>query len=63
MAHDPANLSEARDLADRDDVYPIGVFYKNEKASRYDQTTQMGLEKTRAEKLAAAGRAIERFSL
>lgn len=63
VAHDPANLSAARDLADREDVYPIGVFYRNEKARRYDETTQVGLDTTRAEKLAAVDRAIERFTV
>ena len=61
IAHDPANLSEARDLADREDVYPIGVFYRNDSAWRYDQATQLGLDKTRAEKLSAIDKALDRF--
>jgi 2-oxoglutarate ferredoxin oxidoreductase subunit beta len=61
IVHDPSNLSEARELADRDDVYPIGVFYKNDKAFRYDEATQQGLGKTQAEKLAAVDKALTRF--
>jgi 2-oxoglutarate ferredoxin oxidoreductase subunit beta len=61
MAHDPSKLSEARDLAEREDCYPIGVFYKNENAFRYDQTTQVGLGTGPAEKLAAIDKALDRF--
>jgi 2-oxoglutarate ferredoxin oxidoreductase subunit beta len=63
VAHDPANLGEARDLADREDVYPIGVFYKNKAASRYDEATQEGLGKTPADKLAAVEKALARFAV
>ena len=28
-AHDPRNLQEAREIAGREDVYPIGLFYRN----------------------------------
>lgn len=61
ITHDPANLGEARELADREDVYPIGVFYKNGNARRYDEATQQGLGKTPAEKLAAVDQALARF--
>ena len=61
MAHDPSKLSEARDLAEREDCYPIGVFYKNENAFRYDQTTQVGLGTGPSEKLAAINKALDRF--
>lgn len=61
IAHDPSNLSAARDLADREDVYPIGVFYKNSRASRYDEMTQQGIGKSAADKLAAVDKALSRF--
>ncbi len=60
-AHDPSNLSEARDLADRDDVYPVGVLYKNPNAWRYDEETSRGLGMSQADKLAAIDRAMDRF--
>src|SRR5205085_762483 len=63
VEHNPSNLSEARELADRDDVYPIGVFYKTNNAFRYDQVTQQGLQTTAAEKLAAVEKALDRFTV
>ena len=62
-SHDPCKLSEARDLADRDDVYPIGVFYKDPDAWRYDRVTQQGLGKSQADKAAAVEAALERFAV
>jgi 2-oxoglutarate/2-oxoacid ferredoxin oxidoreductase subunit beta len=59
--HDPRDLGEARSLADRTDAYPIGIFYKDENAARYDEATQVGLGKTPAEKVAAVNQALERF--
>lgn len=63
VEHDPGDLAEARGLADRDDVYPIGLFYQRREAARYDEWTQQGLEMTPAEKLAALGTALDRFML
>jgi hypothetical protein len=62
-AHNPGNLSEARDLAERDDVYPIGVFYKDRNAWRYDEVTQQGFGRSQAEKAAAVEAAISRFAV
>ena len=59
--HDPSDLAEARSLAARDDVYPIGIFYQNGQAPRYDHATSQGLGKTPAEKLAAVGSLLDRF--
>jgi 2-oxoglutarate ferredoxin oxidoreductase subunit beta len=63
LAHNPHDLDEARKIADREDVYPIGLFYRNEKAARYDFATQQGLGKTQLEKLAAVDRALARFAV
>lgn len=59
--HDPRDLAEARALADRKDVYTIGLFYRNQDASRYDLATARGLDKSPAEKVAALNRAMDRF--
>jgi hypothetical protein len=63
VEHDPSNLSEARSLADRQDLYPIGLFYRNTEALRYDEFTSRGLEMTRADKMAAMERTLDKFSL
>ncbi len=63
VSHDPRNLCKARDLADRDDVYPIGVFYRNDNASRYDHMTSKGLDVTRTEKMAAINGMFDKFAV
>ena len=59
--HDPHGLADARLLADRNDVYPIGVFYRDENAYRYDEATSQGLAMSQADKLAALNQALDRF--
>ena len=61
--HNPSDLAEARFLAERTDLYPIGLFYRNVNASRYDEVTSQGIAKPRAEKLAAVEHAIEKFAI
>ncbi len=63
QTHDPHNLDAARAIAARDDVYPIGLFYRKEDAPCYEAFTQQGLAMTQAEKLAAIEAAIERFAI
>ena len=63
QTHDPRNLEEARTIAAREDVYPVGLFYRNENAARYDRFTSQGLATTQEEKLKAIDAAFERFAL
>jgi 2-oxoglutarate ferredoxin oxidoreductase subunit beta len=63
VAHDPGNLAEARALEERTDVYPIGLFYRNAGASRYDEISARGLGKSAAQKLQAIEQTIERFAI
>jgi 2-oxoglutarate ferredoxin oxidoreductase subunit beta len=61
VQHDPRDLAAARALADRTDVYPIGVFYKNPEAECYDDVTSQGVAITQADKLAGVNKALDRF--
>jgi 2-oxoglutarate/2-oxoacid ferredoxin oxidoreductase subunit beta len=61
LDHDPSNLSAARDLAAREDVFPIGVFYKNPNAERYDELSARGIDVSRDDRKAAIQREIDRF--
>ncbi|KAA3620146.1 MAG: 2-oxoglutarate oxidoreductase [Calditrichaeota bacterium] len=36
--HDPSNIDRARELADIDDVLPVGILYRNENIEVYDET-------------------------
>lgn len=61
VEHDPTNLAEARALAERTDAYPIGLFYKNDQALRYDLATSKGIHTPPTQKLAAIDALLERF--
>lgn len=63
QTHDPHDLDAARAIATRDDVYPIGLFYRKEDAPCYEAFTNQGLAMTQAEKLAAIDAAIQRFAI
>lgn len=63
IEHDPADLAAARALADREDVYPIGLFYRWENAVRYDLASQRGVGKSAEEKLAALEKLLDRFAI
>ena len=59
--HDPSNLTEARTLCERTDAYPIGLFYRNQHALRYDLATSKGIHTPPAQKLAALQGVLDRF--
>lgn len=61
--HDPNDLAAARAMATREDVYPIGLLYRNPHAARYDWATQQGLGMAAPEKLAAVEDAIAEFAI
>ncbi len=61
VEHDPTNMSEARDLAEREDVFTIGLFYQNRDRPRYDEVTARGLGMSSAEKLDGVERTLDRF--
>jgi hypothetical protein len=63
VLHDPGDLATARAIAQREDIYPIGLFYKNPDAGVYDDFTTRGLAQTQAEKQAAIRAAIDRFAI
>jgi 2-oxoglutarate ferredoxin oxidoreductase subunit beta len=37
VAHDPLDIHRARELASRDDVVPVGIFYRNPEVPRYEE--------------------------
>jgi len=61
MQHDPANLNEARTHAAREDVLPIGLFYRDREAIVYDEFTERGLEMSESRKLKSAQAALDGF--
>ena len=63
IEHNPTDLNEARDIADHQDLFPIGLFYKNKSAHIYDTDTQVGLGKSAEDKLNALEAALDHFSV
>jgi 2-oxoglutarate ferredoxin oxidoreductase subunit beta len=61
--HDPADLDEARELADRTDAIPIGLFYRSETVSRYDLYSTEGLATSRRDKIAALQAELSRYEV
>lgn len=61
MQHDPRDRSEAFHVAQREDVLPIGLFYWNPDAERYDEMTCQGAGMTVTEKREAFEKEIQRF--
>jgi len=57
--HDPADMSQAHEIAVREDVQPIGLFYRNEKAIRYDLHTAEGLNMSPPERIAAIEKELD----
>jgi 2-oxoglutarate ferredoxin oxidoreductase subunit beta len=61
LEHDPSDMPAARALAERGDVYPIGVLFRDETKDRYDQFTSRGMGTARAEKVKVTQDYIDRF--
>jgi 2-oxoglutarate/2-oxoacid ferredoxin oxidoreductase subunit beta len=60
VEHDPADMTQARELAQTRDAYPVGLFYCNPNAPRYDAFTVEGMATPRSEKVSALRRALDR---
>ncbi len=63
VEHDPGNLAEARALADRPEMFTIGLFYKSDSCYRYDLETAHGLGQSAADKTTALNNALDRFAV
>jgi 2-oxoglutarate ferredoxin oxidoreductase subunit beta len=64
IEHDPADLNKARELADQSEVvFPIGLFYRNPLAERYDNLTVHGMGMSPSEKTAAVEKALDQFTV
>ena len=63
IEHDPSNMTEARELADRTDVLPIGLFYRNPAAPRYDILSAQGLDMSAEEKAQRMNAELDKFAV
>lgn len=62
-AHDPSDMANARRLADLVDPLPIGLFYHDPGAPRYDAFTAEGMDVTPETKIAELERELDRFAI
>jgi 2-oxoglutarate ferredoxin oxidoreductase subunit beta len=63
VEHDPTDIHEARDLAEREDVIPIGLFFRDESKPRYEDATTKGMDMSIDDKLAAMNKELDRFAV
>jgi 2-oxoglutarate ferredoxin oxidoreductase subunit beta len=63
LAHDPKDMAEARELAERQDLIPIGLFYQNDEAVCYDEHTSQGINKPIPEKIEVLERELDAFAI
>lgn len=61
--HDPADLSRARELAELDDMVPIGVFYRNENVPCYDDIRKPARTPTWEQRKTLLDKAFDRFGI
>ena len=61
--HDPSDMDTARELAGNNGALPIGLFYRNESADRYDEYTTLGIATPRDEKIAAVKAELSHYQI
>jgi 2-oxoglutarate ferredoxin oxidoreductase subunit beta len=63
LEHDPSDLSAARRVAMPGERIPIGLFYRDPEAPRYEDFTTRGIGTSARDKLAGFERVLERFTV
>jgi 2-oxoglutarate ferredoxin oxidoreductase subunit beta len=62
LVHDPSNLNEARRLSEASEKVRIGVFYRNENASRYEEIRRLPAH-TAEERIALLNEEFDRYAV
>lgn len=63
IEHDPANIHKAREYAELQDAYPIGLFYQNTEAERYDEYGAHNMNMPVKQRLEALNSLIDRYAI
>lgn len=63
MEHDPSDQVAALDIAGREDVIPIGLFFQDRERPRCDEISAVGMNMTAHDKLVALDREFDRFAI
>ena len=59
--HDPADMAGARVVADREDLVPMGLLFKDPTRTCYETFSERGLQMSPEEKVEAMNREMDRF--
>lgn len=63
LEHDPSNINRARELAAQDDVAPVGILYRNDRAACYDDLYRSPRIVTMEMRKAILDREFDRFAV
>jgi len=63
LAHDPADLNRARELASSHDPIPVGILYRNPEVPCYEDTRHAGGLRTAAQVRAGLEAELDRFTV
>jgi 2-oxoglutarate ferredoxin oxidoreductase subunit beta len=63
IKHDPSDINKGREYAELHDAYPIGLFYQNKEAQRYDEYGAHNLNMPVKQRLGALNEMLDRYSI
>jgi 2-oxoglutarate ferredoxin oxidoreductase subunit beta len=63
IKHDPSDINKAREYAELHDAYPIGLFYQNKEAQRYDEYGAHNLNMPVKQRLTALNEMLDRYAI
>ena len=63
IKHDPADINKAREYAELKDAYPIGLFYQNKEAERYDEYGAHNINMPVKERLEGFNTLLDRYAI
>ena len=63
IKHDPSDINKAREYAELNDAYPIGLFYQNKEAERYDEYGAHNLNMPVKQRLEAFNSLLDRYAI
>lgn len=61
--HDPSNIHKAREYAEVHDAIPIGLFYQNKEAYRYDEYGAYNMGMTNEERIAGINKHLDKYAV
>lgn len=63
VKHDPSDINAAREYAELSDAYPVGLFYQNTAAERYDEYGSHNINMPVKQRLEAFNTLLDRYAI